>query len=125
MPYRSEKIKLSGLQDRRRKLTDEQKDEIRRLYAEGKGSWKALADKYHVSKKTVGLIVNSDLAKRVSRYNEEHWKQYQQHGEEWAAVQREHRHYKQRLYLKGELHEAPDTRSPWSAFLHHPPSPRR
>ena len=28
MPYKSEKIKLSETQDRRRKLSDEQKDEI-------------------------------------------------------------------------------------------------
>ena len=29
MPYKCEKMRLSGLQDRRRKLTDEQKEEIR------------------------------------------------------------------------------------------------
>lgn len=32
MPYKSEKIPLNEKQDRRRKLTSEQKDEIRELY---------------------------------------------------------------------------------------------
>ena len=57
MPYKheTEHLRLSPQQDRRRKLTDEQKEEIRQLYADGKGSWQALADRYHVSKKTIDL----------------------------------------------------------------------
>lgn len=41
MPYKheTEHLRLSPQQDRRRKLTDEQKEEIRQLYADGKGSW--------------------------------------------------------------------------------------
>ena len=35
MPYKSEKIKLNPSQDRRRKLTDEQKDEIKHIYKSG------------------------------------------------------------------------------------------
>ena len=105
MPYKSEKLKLAGLQDRRRKLTDDQKDEIRRLYAEGKGSWKALADMFHVSKSTIGMIVNPTCRERASKRMAEHWRDYRRYGEEWNATVREHRHYKQSLYLKGELHE--------------------
>lgn len=40
MPYKSEKIRLQGMQDRRRKLTDEQKIEIVRQYRSGYGSLK-------------------------------------------------------------------------------------
>ena len=35
MPYKSEKIPLQPNQDRRRKLTEEQKDEILRIYESG------------------------------------------------------------------------------------------
>lgn len=105
MPYKSSSIKLSEKQDRRRKLTSEQREEIIAIYAKGNASWQSLADKYHVSKKTIGLIV-SDVAKATQkRRNKECWRNYQQKGEEWAKVIREHRRYKQELYLKGELKE--------------------
>ena len=32
MPYKSEKIKLKGLQDRRKRLTDKQRKEIEEIY---------------------------------------------------------------------------------------------
>lgn len=103
MPYKSSSIKLSEKQDRRRKLTSEQKEEIKSIYEKGNSSWQSLADKYHVSKKTIGLIV-SDVAKETQRqHNKECWRKYQQKGEKWAKVMREHRHYKQELYKKGEL----------------------
>lgn len=35
MPYKSEKMKLSETQDRRRKLTEEQKEQIRKIYKQG------------------------------------------------------------------------------------------
>ena len=35
MPYKAEKIKLSETQDRRRKLTEKQKEEIKAIYATG------------------------------------------------------------------------------------------
>lgn len=43
MPYKSERIKLSREQDRRVKLSDEQKDEIRHKYELGIFSQRALA----------------------------------------------------------------------------------
>ena len=60
MPYKSEKIKLSETQDRRRRLTSEQQEEIRNLYATGLYSWKQLAGMYGCSKSRVGQIVNSE-----------------------------------------------------------------
>lgn len=104
MPYKheTEHLRLSPQQDRRRKLTDEQKEEIRQLYADGKGSWKALADRYHVSKKTIGLIVNPATAERDRAYIKAHWRDYHDQEKLTAAV-RATRHYKQELYLKGEL----------------------
>ena len=102
MPYKSEHIPLRGLQDRRRKLTDEDKEAIRALYAAGKGSWKSLADKYHVSKATIGIIVSPDRAEKVRQYNKEHWRDYADREKLTESV-RNLRRYKHQLYLKGEL----------------------
>lgn len=107
MPYKSEKIRLSETQDRRRKLTEDQKEEIRQLYADGKGSWKALADKYHVSKATIGEIVNAEFAERRHQYRKEHWREYTDREKLTEAV-RNLRRYKHELYLKGELREEAD-----------------
>lgn len=48
MPYKSEKIKLKGLQDRRKRLTDEQRKEIEELYGSGLYSLNDLAKKFNV-----------------------------------------------------------------------------
>lgn len=104
MPYKSEHIPLRGLQDRRRKLTEEDKATIIALYAEGKGSWKSLADKYHVSKSTIGVIVSPERAEKVRQRNKEHWRDYVDREKLTESV-RNLRRYKQQLYLKGELHE--------------------
>ena len=43
-PYaKAQTIRLQGMQDRRRRLTDKDKDDIRKLYAEGKHSLMSLA----------------------------------------------------------------------------------
>ena len=102
MPYKSEKIRLSETQDRRRKLTEEQKEEIRQLYADGNGSWKALADRFHVSKATIGEIVNVEFAERRKQYRKEHWREHVDR-EKLTCAARNLRRYKQELYLKGEL----------------------
>ena len=103
MPYKIEKIKLDQSQDRRRKLTDEQKEEIRRIYKTGVCGTRPLAKQFGVSRTTIQIIVNPDIAERHKKYRKEHWKDYRPSKEEWAATIREHRKYKHGLYLKGEL----------------------
>lgn len=103
MPYKSEKIKLSETQDRRRKLTDEQKEEIKRIYKSGVCGTRPLAKQFGVSKSTIQTIVNPERAERIKQRNKERWRDYRPSKEEWAKTIREHRHYKQELYLKGEL----------------------
>lgn len=105
MPYKSEKIKLKGLQDRRKRLTDEQRNEIRELYGTGCYSLNGLAKKFNVSKKTILLIVNSDSAERAKQYRKEHWKDWQRKGEEHNRAIRNTRKYKQFLYKDGKLKE--------------------
>lgn len=103
MPYISSGIRLSETQDRRRKLTSEQKEEIRRLYGTGAYSTRKLAKRYKVDKSTISIIVNPKRAEAVQKRSKEHWRDYMPSKKERAAITREHRHYKQELYLKGEL----------------------
>lgn len=109
MPYTSDKIRLSCEQDRRRKLTDDQKNEIRRRYSAGLGSLRTLAKEYSVAKSTIHYIVQPERADKMKAYRKEHWRDYRPDNAEWARIMREHRRYKRQLYLAGELTE---TRNP-------------
>jgi len=103
--YKSEKIKLNPNQDRRIKLNDKQREEIREKYTTGMYSQRNLAEEYGVSRRLITFILDPDKAKK----NAEQLKQrradgrYKPSKEKWAAIMREHRQYKQELYLKGEL----------------------
>lgn len=103
MPYKSEKLKLPPTKDRRRKLTDEQKEEIKRIYAAGVCGMRPLAKQFGVSRSLIQIIVNPDIAERKRQRIKEHWRDYRPSKEKWAETQREHRHYKYELYKKGEL----------------------
>ena len=96
-------IRLRGLQDRRRKLTDEQKEEIVKTYATGNWSLSKLGNMYGVSKKTILLLVNPNSAEKAREYRKENWREFQGTKEDRTRATREHRRYKQALYLKGEL----------------------
>ena len=103
MPYKSEKIRLPQKYDRRRKLTDDKKEEIRQQYSTGNISLKNLADKYNVSKKTILLIVNPESKAKNDMRVKEHWRDYQRTTEERNKAAQNTRKYKQDLYLKGKL----------------------
>lgn len=104
MPYIHETnhIKLAGLQDRRRKLTDEQKAEIIRLRDEGWSLMK-LAKEFEVSKKLILLIVNPESKAKNDKYIKDNWREFQQTKEERTKAIKKTRRYKQQLFLKGEL----------------------
>lgn len=103
MPYKSEKIKLSETQDRRRKLTKEQKEEIKAIYATGVCGTRPLAKQFKVSRSLIQIIVNPSIAQKRKEYTKNNWAKYKATREERAEIQREHRRYKQELYVKGEL----------------------
>ena len=105
MPYKSEKIKLKGLQDRRKKLTDEQREEIKKLYGTGCYSLNGLAKQFEVSKKTILLIVNENSAEKAKQYRKENWKEWQSNKEEHREAIKKTRKYKHELYKNGELKE--------------------
>lgn len=105
MPYKSEKIPLKGLQDRRKKLTDEQREKIKELYGTGFYSLNGLAREFNVNKKTILLIVNEESAERAKQYRKEHWKEWQRKGEEHNKAISNTRKYKYELYKEGKLKE--------------------
>ena len=102
MPYKSEKIKLKPEQDRRRKLTMEQRESILNEYEKG-ASQRGLGRKYGVDHGTIALIVNPEALEKARKREKEHWMDYIPTKEERNKAMREHRHYKQRLYLEGKL----------------------
>ena len=97
MPYRVEKIKLPPELDRRRKLSDEQKDEIKHKYGTGFYSLNGLAKEYGVSKKTILLIVNPESKRKNDEWIKDHWRDYLPSKEERNAIVREHRAYKHKV----------------------------
>lgn len=105
MPYKSEKIKLPKELDRRVKLTDQQREEIKDLYGTGCYSLNGLAKQFGVSKKTILLIVNEESAERARQYRKEHWKEFQGTKEEHREAIKKTRHYKQSLMIEGKLKE--------------------
>ena len=107
MPFKSEKIKLPKELDRRRKLSDEQREEIKEKYATGLYSQRALAREYNVSRRLISFIVDEEKAKRNAELLKKRKAdgRYKPTKEEWAEIQREHRRYKQELYIKGKLKE--------------------
>ncbi len=96
MPYKflTDKIPLPREKDRRVKLTNEQREEIRNN-VEGLSQQK-LADKYAVSKRLIQFILHPEkLAQNLlDREKRGGWKQYYNKDKNTECV-REHRRYKQ------------------------------
>jgi len=102
MPEKVDKINLIGMQDRRRKLTDNQIKEIRDKYTTGTISLNKLAKEYGVSKKLIHIKVNSEVAEANSKYIKEHWSEFYDRAKHNKAV-KSLRDYKKELIQKGEL----------------------
>lgn len=105
MPYISDKIKIQDTKyDRRRKINDEQRQEILELRNKGL-SYNTIARKYEVSKSLIISICNPDIAerKRIASRERHREGRYAYTKEKWAAVIREHRAYKHRLYKEGKI----------------------
>ena len=43
------------------------------------------------------------IAEKKKQRIKEHWRDYRPSKEKWNEIKKEHRHYKQNLYLQGEL----------------------
>ena len=107
MPYKSEKIKIDHTEhDKRIKLTEQQKETIRKEYATGLVSHRNLAEKYNVNRKTIYNILNPDKYQQQLERNKEnnHSKQYY-NKEKHKDYIKQHRRYKQKLYVNEVIGE--------------------
>lgn len=99
MPYKSEKIKIAGTKyDRRVKLTELQKSEIRENV--GGLSQRKLAALYGVSRRLIVFVQYPERLKEnvLNRQKNGGSKQYYVKEKHTLAI-REHRKYKQALYV--------------------------
>jgi ribosome-binding protein aMBF1 (putative translation factor) len=104
MPYKSEKIKIEGTTlDRRRKLTEDQKEYIRWLREEEGLSQRKLAAMFGVSRRLITFILDPEKEKRSKERGKQLRKEgrYRYTKEQWADVMKEHRHYKEKLHKDG------------------------
>ena len=104
MPYKHIEKLIPIEHDRRVKLNDTQRQEIRELYDSGSYSQRGLAKLYGVSRRLVTMILDplkhqaniarrKELLKTKSYYDKDKQKAYMQ----------SHRQYKQQLYLDNKL----------------------
>ena len=108
MPYKSEKIKIANTEyDRRIKLTEEQRKEIREKYATGTVGHRPLAKEYGVSRSLIRLVVDEERYEKSKADFRERRKdgRYNKSKEELNQLAREKRRYKQKLYLEGKIGE--------------------
>lgn len=106
MPYKSEKIRISGTSyDRRQKLTPEQKEEVRRLYYTTDTSQRKLAKQFGVSRRLITFVLEPERYERSrERLKEKKAKGlYKENKEQRAIIMRNYRYHKQQLFLQGEI----------------------
>lgn len=105
MPYKSEKPGqyIAPADDRRRKLTDAQKDEIRAQHALG-ASQRSLATHFGVSRRLISFILDPAKEQAAKAAYTERRKdgRYYDPAKHTAQV-REHRRHKNKLYQEGKL----------------------
>lgn len=101
MPYKSEKIKIEHTQhDRRIRLSEEQKQFIRKEYATGLATHRSLAEKYGVDRKTIYNILNHDkYLKQLEKNKINKHSQKYYNKEKHTNYIKNHRQYKQKLYV--------------------------
>lgn len=99
MPYKSEKLKIAGTkQDRRIKISDDKKKEI--IALKGKISQRKCAELFGISRRSVVFLWFPERLEQNKQRRQERggWRQYY-NKKEWAETMKEHRHYKQEVYL--------------------------
>lgn len=105
MPYKAEKAgHIKPEDDRRVKLTDEQREEIRELYKSPDYSQRRLAGMFGVSRRLITFILDPEKQERQKELFAERQKDGRYYDKDkHAASIREHRHHKNKLYQEGKL----------------------
>ena len=100
MPYRIERIKIANTRyDRRSKLTKEQKEHIIELRQKGKLSYQKIANMFDVSKTCIIYVCNPGKYQKrkpknkINKIDKVHRNR----------IAKEHRIYKQKLLLNGDI----------------------
>jgi DNA invertase Pin-like site-specific DNA recombinase len=105
MPYKSSKIIIEkSKHDRRIKLTDDDRQLIREIYAEGVLGYQKIANIFNVSKRTVYWVINPEkkaknLELRKQRGGSSQYYDKEKHKE----YMKDHRRYKHELFKKKEI----------------------
>lgn len=105
MPFLSEKITIAKTKhDRRVKLTDDDKALVRWLSEEEQLSQRVLASQFNVSRRTIQFILDPQKLIDNKKRREERggWSQYYDK-EKNAEYIKDHRRYKQALFVKEEI----------------------
>lgn len=105
MPRKTDSIPIKNKElDRRIKLTDADRTQIRILYETGDYSQRKLALMFNVSRRLIGFIINPEKLKANLEAREKRggWKQYY-NSEEHAKYVKGHRDYKKKLHQEGKL----------------------
>ena len=105
MPFKSGKILIEKTSfDRRVKLTDDDKELIRKISKEENLSQRELARKFNVSRRLIQYVLDPEKLTENKRIREERGgsKQYYDK-EKHREYMKDHRRYKQDLYIKGEI----------------------
>lgn len=104
MPYLSSKIKIEHtIYDRRIKLTDEDKESIKQMYING-AAIRAIARHFCVDKRNIQFLLFPERKEKniMDRKARGGTKQYYDK-DKWKETQKEHRHYKQNLYMENKI----------------------
>jgi len=105
MPYKSQQITIvNTVFDRRVKLTPDDKELVKKLREEEGTSYQKLANQFKVSKRLIIFVCKPETqeasyAARIARGGSKIY--YDR--EKQTEIIREHRRYKQQLYLKGDI----------------------
>lgn len=107
MPYKSEKAGyIPPEKDKRRKLSEADKDRIRELYKLPDYSQRRLAGEFKVSRRLIQFIVDPEKQEAAKQAYAERRKDGRYYDREaHTKAIREHRHHKHQLYLDGQLED--------------------
>lgn len=105
MPYKSEKIKIEHTKhDRRIKLTQDEKELIIWLREEEKLSQRTLASQFNVSRRTIQFVLDPKKLEENKKRREERGGSKKYYDKDLQKeYMKDHRQYKQKLYVKGEI----------------------
>lgn len=105
MPYKFEKTAINNPEhDKRVKLTDEQREEIRNEYALGNLSQRGLAQKYGVSRRLIQFILSPEKLEKAKNDFAERQKDGRYYSKEKQREYiKKHRDHKKDLVSKGLL----------------------